>query len=110
MMLEHPKMIASPPLLLPPFGVVSNFENPETRAQLQIQVTSAALAISMFFYANRFYVKHWLLMQWTWDDGTSKLHSRLCNWLTECAVTLFLAVVSYPMRTGMRKRQALTQL
>jgi len=69
-------MTASPPLLLPPFGVVSNFENPETRAKLQIQVTSAAMAISMLFYANRIYVKHWLLRQWTWDDGMSQLDLR----------------------------------
>ena len=62
--------LATTPIIPPPLGTVSNFEDPETRTELPVVVTSTIMGISLVFYFNRVYVKLCLMRRVTWDDAT----------------------------------------
>lgn len=95
---EQLQQLARTPVAQPPPGVTPNFDNPPTRAALQIWTTSIFFGVAMILYANRVYVKTRLMKTWSWDDGKFALHSnhplRPDSRLTFRAVTLFLTVVS----------------
>jgi hypothetical protein len=60
--------LAYMPARAPPQGVVSNFENPPSRAALQIWSTSVCMALALLFFFNRLYIKARLMKKWSWDD------------------------------------------
>lgn len=58
----------TPPSLLPPPGVTSNFINPSTRGPALV-ITSAVCIILMFICVTiRFYTKFYIRKTWGWDD------------------------------------------
>jgi hypothetical protein len=65
---EMLQALAYMPARAPPQGVVSNFENPPSRAALQIWSTSVFMAIALLFFFNRLYIKARLMKKWGWDD------------------------------------------
>lgn len=66
---EQLQILANVPVKQPPEGVVSNFGNPTTQADLQIWPTSVLMVIALLFCFNRLYVKARLMKSWSWDDG-----------------------------------------
>lgn len=71
------QQLAKTPLAQPPPGIKPNFDDPPTRAAMQLWVTSVFLAITMLFYINRLYVKMALMKSWSWDDGTQVIAQAL---------------------------------
>jgi hypothetical protein len=65
---EMLQALAYMPGRAPPQGVVSNFENPPSRAALQIWSTSVCMALALLFFFNRLYIKARLMKKWSWDD------------------------------------------
>jgi hypothetical protein len=57
------------PLQLPPTGVNSNFENPETRAPLVIALTVVCLVLMWPTFLMRLYTKLWIMRSFGLDDG-----------------------------------------
>jgi hypothetical protein len=62
------QMLAHMPAGAPPEGVVPNFENPPTRAAIQIWSTSVCLVLALLFFFNRLYIKARWMKKWSWDD------------------------------------------
>ena len=64
------QMLAAMPASPPPEGIVSNFENPPTRAGLQIWSTTVCMVFALIFFFNRLYIKACWMKKWSWDDCT----------------------------------------
>ena len=66
---EELAFLANISVIPSPDGVTPNFVNPESRASLQITVTSVLLGLMAVLFINRIYVKLCLSRRITWDDG-----------------------------------------
>ncbi|KAH9862708.1 hypothetical protein J1614_010801 [Plenodomus biglobosus] len=66
-----PALLATLPAASPPPGVVSNFDNPPSRANLLLGLTSAFFALAVISYSIRMYTKIRILRKVTWDDCKS---------------------------------------
>lgn len=66
-----PQEFAKYPLLPPPKGVRSDFENAPNRNASVFVVDSIALAIMVAFFLNRIYTKHFIVRKYSWDDRES---------------------------------------
>lgn len=87
---EDLQRLASTPVAEPPAGITSNFDNPPSRASLQVWTTSVFLVIAMMFYMNRLYVKTMLMKSWSWDDGMFDLRKESPLTLpVECSANSF---------------------
>lgn len=60
----------------PPFGMVSNFHDPESQGAIQVQATTAVLCVMLLFFFNRVYVKLFLTKKVTLDDGKTTPRAR----------------------------------
>ena len=66
-------MLNSLPALEPPPGVKSNFVNPENRGPILISICTILMSFVLILYANRIYVKTYIIRRLTWDDRAHSL-------------------------------------
>ena len=61
--------LANLPMVPPPPGVASNFNDPETRARPCIIIAIICLSLIWPVVVMRVYSKSWVLKTFGWDDG-----------------------------------------
>ena len=66
-------MLNSLPGLEPPPGVKSNFVDPENRGPILIIICTILMSFALILYANRIYVKTYIIRRITWDDRAYSL-------------------------------------
>ncbi len=93
---EEIELFGNTPVLPPPPGVKSNFVDPPSQGPIAIWTTSILIAVALFFYLNRMYIKARLMKSWTWDDCKLEISNLSRRTKTNKSVTLTLAMVSDP--------------
>ncbi|PVH97348.1 hypothetical protein DM02DRAFT_467817, partial [Periconia macrospinosa] len=63
-----PALLATLPAASPPPGVVPNFDNPPSRSNLLLGLTSTFLAFAVISYSIRMYTKIGIFRRVAWDD------------------------------------------
>ena len=65
---EQLPALASYPVITPPPGVIPNFPNPYSEANVLIAVGTVFVGLMVMFGIARLYVKVFMIRKATWDD------------------------------------------
>ena len=77
-----PSILSTLPALRPPAGVESNFANPQDRGYIQNSVMTVLFALMVCLFANRVYIKLFVVRKVGWDDckcAFKYIETRLTN-------------------------------
>lgn len=66
-----PEALSHIPAGVPPPGVISNFENPQSEAKLIIIISTICLCFMIPIARIRVYSRIWITRSFGWDDGKS---------------------------------------
>ncbi len=96
---EEITILSQIPVIPPPAGVESNLINPQGCGLPVIVVGSLLMGLAAVFFADRIYMKAWIVRKFAWDDCElgapawfRSSHSDLCT------VTLAVGFVSLTQR------------
>jgi hypothetical protein len=75
------KILGNTSVIPAPDGVVPNFVDPETRGPTQVITSAVLMGIAIVFFANRVYLKFFVMKKLSWDDGILPSISYMDGWL-----------------------------